>query len=135
MEVLKNIHHQRGEVMIAQGILPFRYEAEGTECGMTALAGLPAYLELGMVCGLSDSIRRHMKVWAERTQGWTDWEGVMALVLLNLANGSCVDDVRGLDGDEGFVRVLRRGGRGGVRGGGRRGGGGGRGEEKKRGGG
>jgi len=94
--------------MIAQGILPFRYEAEGTECGMTALAGLPAYLELGMVCGLSDSIRRHMKVWAERTQGWTDWEVVMALVLLNLANGSCVDDVRGLDGDEGFVRVLRR---------------------------
>src|SRR3972149_889464 len=66
MEVLKNIHHQRGEVMIAQGILPFRYEAEGTECGMTALAGLPAYLELGMGCGLSDSIRRHMKGWAER---------------------------------------------------------------------
>lgn len=27
--------------MIAQGVLPFRYEAEPTGSGMTALAGLP----------------------------------------------------------------------------------------------
>ena len=32
--------------MIAQGVLPFRYEAELTASGMTALAGLPPYLEL-----------------------------------------------------------------------------------------
>ena len=42
--------------MIRQGVLPFRYEAEAAVSGMTALAGLPAYLELGVVCGLSDSI-------------------------------------------------------------------------------
>lgn len=94
--------------MITQGVLPFRYEAESTACGMTALAGLPAYLELGMVCGLSESIRRHVKVWIGRTQGWTDRQVVMALVLLNVAGGDCVDDVRVLEGDEGFVRVLRR---------------------------
>lgn len=94
--------------MITQGVLPFRYEAEKTESGMTALAGLPAYLELGTVCGLSDSIRRHMQVCAGRTQGWTDKQVVMTLVLLNVAGGDCVDDVRVLEGDEGFVRVLRR---------------------------
>ena len=94
--------------MITQGVLPFRYEAERTVCGMTALAGLPAYVELGTVCGLSDSIRCHMQVWAGRTQGWTDRQVVMTLVLLNLAGGDCVDDVRVLEGDEGFVRVLRR---------------------------
>lgn len=94
--------------MITQGVLPFRYEAESTACGMTALAGLPAYLELGMVCGLSESIRRHVKVWIGRTQGWTDRQVVMALVLLNVVGGDCVDDVRVLEGDEGFVRVLRR---------------------------
>jgi hypothetical protein len=94
--------------MITQGVLPFRYEAETTVCGMTALAGLPAYLELGIVCGLSDSIRRHMRVWAGRTQGWTDTQVLMTLVLLSLAGGDCVDDVRVLEGDEGFVRVLRR---------------------------
>lgn len=94
--------------MIAQGVLPFRYETEKTACGMTALAGLPAYLELSVVCGLWDSIGRHMKVWAEKTQGWTDRQVVMALVLLSLAGGDCVDDVRVLENDEGFVRVLRR---------------------------
>jgi len=52
--------------MIAQGVLPFRYQTEKTACGMTALAGLPAYLELSVVCGLWDSIGRHMKVWAEK---------------------------------------------------------------------
>jgi hypothetical protein len=75
---------------------------------MTALAGLPAYLELGIVSGLSESIRRRMKVWAGRVQGWTDRQVVMVLVLLNLAGGDCVDDMRVLDSDEGFVRVLER---------------------------
>jgi hypothetical protein len=76
--------------------------------GMTALAGLPAYLELGVVCGLTESIRRHVKVWAKRQQGWTDREVVTALVLLGLAGGDCVDDLRKLESDEGLVRVLRR---------------------------
>jgi len=36
-----------------QGVLPFRYECEPTESGMTALAGLPAYLELAIVSGVN----------------------------------------------------------------------------------
>jgi len=31
---------------MAQGILPFKYENERNTTGMTALAGLPAYLDL-----------------------------------------------------------------------------------------
>jgi len=54
--------------MIAQGVLPFRYEAEPTNSGMTALAGLPAYLELAAVSGLTRSIRRHLQVCAEKKQ-------------------------------------------------------------------
>ena len=46
--------------MFKQGVLPFRYECEPTESGMTALAGLPAYLELAIVSGLTDSIQRHL---------------------------------------------------------------------------
>ncbi len=108
MEARQTTHHQRGEQMMAQGVLPFRYEAEPTASGMTALAGLPVYLELGVVCGLVDSIRRHIGVCAGRTQGWTDAQVVIPLVLLNLAGGDCVDDLRILEGDEGFTRVLRR---------------------------
>jgi hypothetical protein len=93
---------------MAQGVLPFRYEVEPTASGMTALAGLPAYLELAAVSGLTSSIRRHLQVGAEKKQGWTDAQIVMALVLLNLAGGDSVDDLQKLEGDEGFAQVLRR---------------------------
>lgn len=94
--------------MEAQGVLPFRYEREPTASGMTALAGLPPYLELAVVSGLTDSIGRHLQVCAGQKQGWTDAQVVMSLVLLNVAGGDCVDDLRILEGDEGFTRVLRR---------------------------
>ena len=94
--------------MIAQGVLPFRYESEPTASGMTALAGLPPYLELAAVSGLTDSIRRHLRACSSQNQGWTDVQIVMPLVLLNVAGGDCVDDLRILERDEGFVKVLRR---------------------------
>ncbi len=91
-----------------QGVLPFRYECESTASGMTALAGLPPYLELAMVSGLTDSIRRHLRVCFLQEQGWTDSQIVMSLVLLNLAGGNSVDDLRILEEDEGFGKVFRR---------------------------
>ena len=39
-----------------QGVLPFSYEEEKRSTGMTALVGLPAYLELARVASLSRSI-------------------------------------------------------------------------------
>ena len=71
--------------MATQGVLPFRYECEPTASGMTALAGLPPYLELAVVSGLTGSIRRHLRVCAVQKQGWSDAQIVMSLVLLNLA--------------------------------------------------
>jgi hypothetical protein len=41
-------------------------------------------------------------------QGWTDNQIVMSLILLNIAGGDCVDDMRILENDEGLVRVIRR---------------------------
>jgi len=60
------------------------------------------------VSGLTDSIRRHLQVCARQKQGWTDAQIVMPLVLLNVAGGDCVDDLRILEKDDGFTRVLRR---------------------------
>ena len=51
---------------MTQGVLPFQYEVRASACGMTALAGLPAYLDLAAVSGLTGAIRRHLKVGAER---------------------------------------------------------------------
>ena len=92
---------------MSQGVLPFQYEEEKTSTGMTALAGLPAYLDLARVVGLARSIGRHVRV-REGGQGWSDSQVISSLVLLNLAGGDAVDDLRVLEKDEGFCRVLRR---------------------------
>ena len=94
--------------MATQGVLPFRYECEPTASGMTALAGLPPYLEMSVVSGLTDSIGRHVRVCSSQKQGWMDTQVVMPLVLLNVAGGNCVDDLRILEADEGLANVLRR---------------------------
>ena len=88
-----------------QGALPFQYEIEGGSSGLTALAGLPVYLELSAVMGLRKSIEEHVKVRCGR-QGWTDSQLLMSLLLLNVAGGDCVEDLRTLEADEGFGRVL-----------------------------
>ena len=100
-------YHQRGAINMTQGVLPFKYEEEKTGCGATALAGLPIYLDLAKVLGLSKSIKKHLKI-RENSQGWTDVQAVMSLVLLNLAGGSCVDDLDILNADDGFCKILSK---------------------------
>ena len=88
-----------------QGVLAYKYEEEKQTSGMTALAGLPVYLDLASVLGLGDHIRTHMHV---KAQGWTDEQMILSLILLNLAGGDCVDDLKILEKDEGFSKVLDR---------------------------
>jgi hypothetical protein len=106
MLLLRRFYHQRGESSMAQGILPFQYEVEKKSGGLTALAGLPAYMEFAHVMGLGRMISRNVKA-RGGNQGWTDEQVVMSLVLLNLAGGDCVEDLKVLEGDEGLCRVLR----------------------------
>jgi len=91
---------------MAQGALPFKYEVEERKSGMTCLAGLPAYLELGHVAGLRKSVERNIGV--RETQGWTDGQVVTALMMLNLAGGDSVKDLQVLEADEGFCKVVRQ---------------------------
>ena len=90
-----------------QGALPFQYQIVGGSSGLTALAGLPVYLDLMAVCGLSRSFERRVGA-RSGCQGWTDGQMGTAVTLLNIAGGDCVDDLRTLEGDEGFCRVLQR---------------------------
>ena len=72
------------------GVLPFFYETEPGGSGMTALAGLPPYLDLARAAQLRGSIERNIHL-RENGQGWTPAQLVMQAVLLNLAGGDCVD--------------------------------------------
>ena len=80
------------ETIMPQGVLPFQYQEEKTSTGMTALAGLPTYLDLAHVAGLSQSIQCHVKL-REGNQGWSDAQIITSLVLLNLAGGDSVEDL------------------------------------------
>lgn len=90
-----------------QGLLSFQYEVDHRSERMTALGGLPLYLELAHVTGLIESIRKHLRV-RDAGQGWTDVQVVLGIVLLNLAGGDCVDDLEVLERDAGFSEILRR---------------------------
>lgn len=46
MGLTEKIYHQRGEAIMVQGVLPFKYQEEPKGGGVTALAGLPTYLDL-----------------------------------------------------------------------------------------
>lgn len=92
---------------MAQGVLPYKYEEERNHAGMTAMVGLPIYLDLASVLGLGDCIRGNVHV-RKSSQGWTDEQAVLSLMLLNLAGGDCVDDIKILEKDEGFCKILGR---------------------------
>jgi len=89
---------------MAQGVLAYKYEEEKSRGGLTALAGLPVWLDLASVLGLVNHIRDHLHI--RQSQGWTDEQIITSLVLLNLAGGDSVDDIRILQKDEGFCKVL-----------------------------
>jgi hypothetical protein len=91
---------------MTQGILPFKYEQEKTDEGTTSLGGLPLYLDLAKVIGLTKSIQKHLTV-KKGSQGWTDSQFVLSGILLNLAGGNCVDDLNILNADHGFCRILQ----------------------------
>jgi hypothetical protein len=90
---------------MSQGVLGFKYEEERHDTGMTGLAGLPIYMDLMHAMGLSEMIGRHLRV---KERGWTDAQMILSLMLLNIAGGDCVEDLRTVQKDEGFCTILRR---------------------------
>lgn len=88
-----------------QGLLPFKYEVERETTGLTALAGLPVYLDLAHAMRLTAAADHQLGL-RRGGQGWTDGQMLTALLLLNLAGGDCVEDLKVLQSDEGLRRVL-----------------------------
>lgn len=74
---------------------------------MTGLAGLPVFFELAALAGVRESIQSNVCA-RPGGQGWSDPSAILSLVLLNLAGGSCVDDIDKLAGDSGLSAVLKQ---------------------------
>ena len=86
-------------------MLPYQYVEEPTAAASTAYGGLFPYLDLACVLGVLEAVDEQVKVCGE--QGWRDRQHVLALVLLNLAGGECIEDVRLLEADAGLCRLVR----------------------------
>jgi hypothetical protein len=63
---------------MAQGVLPFKYENEEQKAEMTGFGGLPLYLDLAHVMGLSKSVEKNLGI-RRNSQGWSDGEIVLSL--------------------------------------------------------
>jgi hypothetical protein len=98
--------NKRGELIMPQGLLPFKYEEEKKEKNFTGLCGLLLYLELFKALRIDVIIQRHLRI-KEDKQGWRDDQVILALLLLNLAGGESVSDIEYLERDEGFCRILK----------------------------
>lgn len=90
-----------------QKALPFQYESEGPNAKTSSRAGLFLYLDLMHAMGLRRSVADRVKS-KVGDQGWSDDDMVVALLLLNLAGGDCVDDLGRLGDDAGLGEVLMR---------------------------
>jgi hypothetical protein len=87
-----------------QGKLPFEYEAEPDGDEVTAWAGLPLIVELMRQLGLERHARQ-LKL-RQRNAGFSEFELLIAFVLLLAAGGDCLDDVRMLREDKALCTLL-----------------------------
>lgn len=82
----------------------FSYQYQGTsQSSYTSLAGLPLFMEMSKISGLSDSLGQHLQL---NSQGWSDLQIIEAVMQLNFSGGDCVEDIDRLEADEGLKSLL-----------------------------
>lgn len=89
----------------ATTMLRYEYEPEPTSTQITGYGGLLPYLDLSCTLGMLEAVDEKVGVCGQ--QGWRDRQHVLALVLLNLAGGECIEDMRVLEADAGLCRMVR----------------------------
>jgi hypothetical protein len=92
---------------MAQGILPFIFEAAPQPMDLTAHAGLTLVSETMLALGLDHLVGDCLQV-RERSRGYGEFDKLHAVVLVQAAGGECVEDVRVLARDAGLLRLVER---------------------------
>lgn len=92
---------------MGQGILPFVFEAAPQPMELTARAGLTLVSETMLALGLDELVRTRLPL-RERQRGYSEFDKLHAVVLVQAAGGECVEDVRILARDAGWLRLVDR---------------------------
>lgn len=91
--------------MRSDGVLPYEFVEDSSSCELTGHAGLLPYLDLACSLGLLKAVDEKVQVCGQ--QGWMDRHHILSLILLNLAGGECIDDIRMLESDGGLCRIFQ----------------------------
>ncbi len=92
---------------MGQGILPFIFEGLPQPMTLTARAGLTLVSETMLALGLDEIVRSRLPL-RERHRGYSEFDKLHAVVLVQAAGGECVEDVRVLARDAGLLRLVDR---------------------------
>lgn len=90
---------------MAQGRLPFEYVKSEDAGQVTAYSGLPLLVEVMTVLGVSESIRKHVKIFAQGRE-FDELSIITALVSMVVAGGEYLDDLRVFKEDKALSRLL-----------------------------
>lgn len=97
----------RDAVRVAQGILPFVFVAASQPMDLTARAGLALVSEAMLALGLEEVVRSLLPL-RKRKRGYSEFDKLHAVVLVQAAGGECVEDVSVLARDAGLLRLVAR---------------------------
>jgi hypothetical protein len=89
----------------AQGKLSFEYEVVADKGQVTSYGGLPIVLDAMRALGVSESIKKHVRV-RKRHSGHDEAKVIEALILTLAAGGECLDDLKMLGADKALLRLL-----------------------------
>mgnify|MGYP002641685150 CR=1 FL=1 len=87
------------------GVMPFVLEEVDGQSTLTARSGLVCVVEAARAMGLAQQAQRSVSI-KQRERGYSEWEFVESLVTLIAGGGECLDDLRALQADRGFVSLL-----------------------------
>ena len=91
--------------MRSDGVLPYEFVEDGSMRQLTGHAGLLPYIDLTCALGLLKAVDEKVGVCGR--QGWMDRHHILSPILLNLAGGECVDDIKTLESDAGLCRIFQ----------------------------
>jgi hypothetical protein len=108
MNFVNTTYHQRGESSMPNPLLPYKYEEAKTSANLSGFAGLPVFLDFLHSLRFDRALRQSLDTAEPADCLWKPSAIVTNLLLLNLAGGDNVDDLRRIQADPGMSRLLEK---------------------------
>lgn len=96
---------KRPKPSVTEQPLPFTYDDQASEEGVTALGGIPVLVQTFRSLAVGGSVKRNVLL-KQRQRGLSEDAYVESFVILNAAGGDCLDDFEQLRADQGLAELV-----------------------------